>query len=80
MPTYDYECTNPECGDVFEHQQGMTEDKLVTCKNCGQDTLRRLIGRGQGITFKGEGFHEVDQNKSWRNAQRKPSKRRAYRD
>ncbi|MDP3919930.1 MAG: zinc ribbon domain-containing protein [Candidatus Omnitrophota bacterium] len=57
MPTYDYECT--KCGDTFEAFQQITADPLTTCKKCGKK-LRRLIGGGGGILFKGSGFYETD--------------------
>jgi len=61
MPTYQYECEN--CGDTFETLQSMTEPKLTTCTDCGQDQLIRLIGMGSGIIFKGSGFYETDYKK-----------------
>ncbi|MDC7221863.1 MAG: zinc ribbon domain-containing protein [Spirochaetales bacterium] len=58
MPTYDYECK--ECGYTFEKFQSMTEDSLTTCPECHKETLRRLIGGGMGIIFKGSGFYVND--------------------
>mgnify|MGYP006282963085 CR=1 FL=1 len=57
MPTYDYECKN--CGHSFEHFQAMSEDPLAICPECG-GALRRLIGGGSGIIFKGSGFYVTD--------------------
>ena len=31
-----------------------------TCPECGKDTLKRLVGTGAGILFKGTGFYETD--------------------
>lgn len=56
MPTYDYEC--PECG-VFEKFQKMTDEVMETCPVCGSP-VKRLIGSGAGIIFKGKGFHAND--------------------
>lgn len=57
MPTYDYRCER--CGYTFEIFQGMLEKKLTDCPECGGD-LRRLIGPGAGIVFKGSGFYQTD--------------------
>jgi putative FmdB family regulatory protein len=58
MPTYEYACRN--CEDVFEVVQSMRDAPLTTCPKCGQATVKRLIGRGAGIIFKGSGFYETD--------------------
>lgn len=57
MPTYDYECT--KCKHKFEVLQKITEDALTKCPECG-NKLRRLIGSGSGIIFKGTGFYATD--------------------
>lgn len=62
MPTYDYECKN--CGHQFEYFQSMAEDPLTTCPDCQTDSLRRLIGGGMGVIFKGSGFYVNDAKKS----------------
>ncbi|MEO8666234.1 MAG: zinc ribbon domain-containing protein [Ignavibacteria bacterium] len=63
MPTYDYKCD--DCGHEFEVYQSMKDAKLTTCPNCGKNTLRRLIGSGSGLIFKGSGFYLTDyKNKS----------------
>jgi putative FmdB family regulatory protein len=56
MPTYDYECTN---GHRFEYLQSITADPLTECVTCGEP-VRRLIGGGTGIIFKGSGFYVTD--------------------
>lgn len=61
MPTYDYECTS--CGYTFETFHGMTEEPELSCPQCG-NTVRRLIGGGAGIIFKGSGFYATDNRKS----------------
>ena len=58
MPTYDYLCD--ECGYKFEHFQSMTSSILKKCPKCGKMQLRRLIGAGSGVIFKGSGFYETD--------------------
>lgn len=58
MPTYDYVCDS--CGHEFEAFQGITEDALRKCPECGKNKLRRLIGAGAGLIFKGSGFYITD--------------------
>jgi putative FmdB family regulatory protein len=58
MPTYEYEC--PVCPDIVETFQSMLDAPLTNCPKCGQAGVRRLIGRGAGIIFKGSGFYETD--------------------
>jgi len=58
MPTYDYECK--ACGHEFEQFQSITAGALRKCPSCGKLKLRRLIGAGAGIIFKGSGFYETD--------------------
>lgn len=58
MPTYEYECDG--CGHAFEEFQYMKDDALTVCPKCGKPKLRRLIGAGAGIIFKGSGFYETD--------------------
>ncbi len=60
MPTYDYECT--KCGHEFEAFQKMNDEKLTHCPKC-KGKVRRLIGGGSGIIFKGTGFYETDYKK-----------------
>ena len=56
MPTYDYECSN---GHGFEALQSITAEPLAECITCGAP-VRRLIGGGAGIIFKGSGFYVTD--------------------
>jgi putative FmdB family regulatory protein len=58
MPTYEYVCNH--CGEEHEAFQRMSEDPLVTCPACAQPALKRKIGLGAGIIFKGGGFYETD--------------------
>lgn len=61
MPTYDYECET--CGKRFELFQSMKDAKLEICpaEICtGQGKVRRLLGTGGGIIFKGGGFYQTD--------------------
>jgi putative FmdB family regulatory protein len=58
MPTYDYECQS--CGHRFDEFQNMSDSALTTCPSCNEDALRRLIGGGIGVIFKGSGFYVTD--------------------
>lgn len=58
MPTYDYECD--ACGHTFELYQGINDDKQKKCPECGKLKLRRLLGTGAAIMFKGSGFYQTD--------------------
>ena len=57
MPTYDYVCQ--DCSHAFEHFQSMSSDPLSTCPEC-QGRLKRLIGTGGALIFKGSGFYQTD--------------------
>ena len=58
MPTYDYQCS--ECDHEFELFQQMSASVKRKCPECGKNKLKRLIGTGAGIIFKGGGFYETD--------------------
>ncbi len=58
MPTYEYRCA--ACGYDFEEFQSITAESLVNCPQCGQSTLKRLLGGGGGMIFKGSGFYLTD--------------------
>ena len=58
MPTYEYKCD--KCGHLFEKMQSMTSKSLRKCPKCGKSSLRRLIGTGAGLIFKGSGFYATD--------------------
>ena len=61
MPTYDYECS--KCGYTFEAFQKISDDPLTVCPKCG-GPVKRLIGGGLGIIFKGSGFYTTDYKRS----------------
>jgi len=61
MPTYEYECR--ECHCTFEQFQQMSDEPVKVCPKCG-GKVRRLIGGGTGIIFKGSGFYITDSKKS----------------
>ncbi len=58
MPTYEYECR--ACGLAFEKFQSMTAGHLRKCPKCGKLKIKRLIGTGAGLIFKGSGFYGTD--------------------
>ena len=57
MPTYDYECK--KCHYHFEEFQSIIAQPLKNCPKCN-GPLRRLIGGGGAIIFKGSGFYATD--------------------
>jgi putative FmdB family regulatory protein len=62
MPTYEYVCL--KCGKEFELFQPMKDEPLKIC-TCGKKgRVRRKIGGGGGLIFKGSGFYATDYRKS----------------
>ena len=57
MPTYDYKCL--ACDTQFEKFQGITAPPIEECPECG-GKVKRLIGAGAGLIFKGSGFYITD--------------------
>ncbi|MFZ0712260.1 MAG: FmdB family zinc ribbon protein [Terrimicrobiaceae bacterium] len=65
MPTYEYECG--KCRKTFEIFQSMKDASLTICpeshcrmKKWGKGKVRRLLGTGAGLIFKGSGFYITD--------------------
>jgi putative FmdB family regulatory protein len=65
MPTYEYVCA--KCDHQFEKFQSIAEEALQVCprevcpeKRWGKGKVRRLIGGGAGLLFKGSGFYITD--------------------
>jgi putative FmdB family regulatory protein len=58
MPTYEYACS--KCGHHFEQFQSMRDEPLRKCPKCHKLALKRLIGGGAGLIFKGSGFYITD--------------------
>jgi putative FmdB family regulatory protein len=73
MPTYEYECQT--CGHQFEMVQSMKDPHLTACPKAGcPGPVRRKIGRGAGIIFKGSGFYQTDyRSESYKEAAKKDS-------
>lgn len=61
MPTYEYAC--PKCGHQFETFQSMKDEPLKVCPKCKKPGLKRLLGTGAGLIFKGSGFYITDYKK-----------------
>ena len=65
MPNYDYSCE--KCHKTFEFFQSMKDEPLKTCpqsaccmKSWGKGKVKRQIGTGAGLIFKGSGFYITD--------------------
>ena len=58
MPTYDYICDS--CRHEFEAFESIKADPQTVCPECRGATLRRKIGAGAAILFKGSGFYQTD--------------------
>jgi len=65
MPNYDYQCE--KCKKSFELYQSMKDAALTTCpkeqcrqKTWGKGKVKRLLGTGAGLIFKGSGFYITD--------------------
>ena len=59
MPNYDYKCD--KCDEIFEVFQSMNDPKLTDCpqENC-DGKVKRLLGTGGAVIFKGSGFYQTD--------------------
>lgn len=69
MPTYEYSCT--KCGQNFEAFQSMRDEPFRICPKelCrlpkwGRGKVKRLLGTGAGLIFKGSGFYSTDYRSS----------------
>jgi len=65
MPTYEYVCS--KCGHEFEKFQSMSDKPLKVCpkelcaqKKWGRGNVKKQIGAGAGLIFKGSGFYITD--------------------
>jgi putative FmdB family regulatory protein len=65
MPTYEYQCE--KCNQTFETFQSMKDEAFIVCpkKLCrletwGEGKVKRQIGTGAGLIFKGSGFYITD--------------------
>jgi len=65
MPTYEYACD--KCGHQFEFFQSMKDKPLTVCpkekcklKKWGKGRVKKMMGAGAGLIFKGSGFYITD--------------------
>lgn len=65
MPTYEYHCE--KCGHSFEVFQPITDAALQVCpkdrcprRRWGKGQVKRAVGGGSGLLFKGSGFYITD--------------------
>ena len=65
MPTYEYSCE--KCGKNFDIFQSMRDSAFTECpkehcqlKKWGHGKVKRLLGTGAGLIFKGSGFYITD--------------------
>ena len=73
MPTYEYECQ--KCKKTFDIFQSMKDEPLKTCpdKKC-RGKVKRLLGTGAGLIFKGSGFYITDyRSEGYKSAAKKES-------
>jgi putative FmdB family regulatory protein len=69
VPTYEYMCEN--CGNEFEQFQTIKARPIRRCPKCGRTALKRLIGVGAGVIFKGSGFYQTDyRSESYKKAEK----------
>ena len=61
MPTYEYLCS--KCGHEMEVFQSMKDEPLKKCPACQKSGLKRKVGGGAGLIFKGTGFYITDYKK-----------------
>ena len=79
MPTYEYSCQ--KCGQNFEAFQSMRDEVFRECPKelCrlpkwGHGKVKRLLGTGAGLIFKGSGFYTTDyRSQSYKEAAKKDS-------
>ena len=77
MPTYEYSCD--KCGKNFDVFQSMRDAAFTECpqEKCqleewGHGKVKRLLGTGAGIIFKGSGFYITDyRSNSYKEAAKK---------
>jgi putative FmdB family regulatory protein len=79
MPTYEYHCQ--KCGQNFEAFQSMRDEPFRECskdlcrlRKWGRGKVKRLLGTGAGVIFKGSGFYITDyRSDSYKEAAKKES-------
>ena len=77
MPTYEYSCE--KCGHQFDAVQSIKDKPLAVCledkcklKKWGKGKVKKMIGSGAGLIFKGSGFYITDyRSESYKEAAKK---------
>ena len=69
MPTYEYRCE--KCNQTIEAFQSMKDEAYTVCpkelcrlESWGKGKVKRLLGTGAGLLFKGSGFYITDYRSS----------------
>ncbi|MCX4028726.1 zinc ribbon domain-containing protein [Endozoicomonas sp. SM1973] len=57
MPIYEYLCE--QCENTHEAIQKISDDPLITCPQCGEDGLKKLLS-APAFRLKGSGWYETD--------------------
>jgi putative FmdB family regulatory protein len=79
MPTYEYICD--KCDHKFDFFQSIKDEPIKICakekcgmKKWGKGKVRRAIGAGAGLIFKGSGFYITDyRSENYKQAAKKES-------
>jgi len=79
MPTYEYHCQ--KCGENFDAFQSMRDEPFRECPKdlCrlpkwSHGKVKRLLGTGAGVIFKGSGFYITDyRSESYKEAAKRES-------
>src|SRR5436853_7076213 len=79
MPTYEYVCQ--KCNRHFEMFQSMSDKPRTVCpkeicalKKWGKGKVKKMIGAGAGLIFKGSGFYITDyRSEKYKEAAKKDS-------
>jgi putative FmdB family regulatory protein len=77
MPTYEYSCE--KCDHQFDVVQSIKDKPLTVCpqdkcklKKWGKGKVKKMIGSGAGLIFKGSGFYITDyRSESYKEAAKK---------
>ena len=77
MPTYEYSCE--KCEHQFDVFQSIKDKPLTVCpedkcklKKWGKGKVKKMIGSGAGLIFKGSGFYITDyRSESYKEAAKK---------
>jgi putative FmdB family regulatory protein len=71
MPTYTYQCK--KCDTTLNVFHSIKETPRVQCTACGSRSMRRLLGAGAGLIFKGSGFYQTDYKNQGKDGGKKPA-------